>query len=178
MKTLLAALILCGLAVSQTVVPISSEDAEKVKSVHEQMVKAEKDWEDLQKQIGEKYLIVAKDSPDAGERDWYPSSSGIWGATSITSGDLIMVGSDGTMRAYDPQCETAEEKMIRLSKEAERKNQEEKARQEREATAKKIHKGFDSESDFIFSDDYKFLLQKPEKASPPSNVVPVVNWIN
>lgn len=163
MKTLLIALLglasLCSAQTAPTVVALSAEDADTVKSVHDELATAQQHWENIQKQIGEKYLLVSKDSPDASDKKWYPTS-GSWGIY-IASGNIVY--SNGATH-----CETEEEKTARLAREAEAKEANERAEAERESKSKRIHKGFDSESDFEFSDDWKFILKK---LVPPSDIL-------
>lgn len=162
MKTLLIALLgfasLCSAETAPTVVALSSEDAATVKSVRDELLAAQQHWENVQKQIGLKYLVVAKDSADASDKKWYAEGLTFF-RNWYTTGQNIISG--------DLRCETPEEKTARLSMEAKIKTDQENAMAEREANSKRIHKGFDSESDFEFSDDWKFLVKK--HYTPPAD---------
>lgn len=159
MKLAIAILTLTITSFAQTVVvPLSPEDAAHVKSVKEQVDAVNKLWETLQKEIGKKYLVVEKDSPDAGDRRWHPEDdkdnfftfSGIAGVITIDNGCL-----------RSPEEQAAHEKAFNEATENKKKLEA-----TREAKSKRIHKGFGSETDFIFSDDWRYLLPKPPTTSP------------
>lgn len=170
MKLAIAILAFTIASFAQTVVvPLSPEDAARVKSVKEQVDAVNKLWENLQKEIGKKYLVVEKDSPDASDHSWYEDSS-VFSPNSITwasSGSFLVMDGSGHIKSSDSdECRTPEEiaknKALHAKAEAEQK----KAEEEQYARAKRIHKGFDNEHDFIFSDDWKYLLPKPPTTSP------------
>jgi len=85
-----------------------------------------------------------------------------------------VVWSDGSLHSDNGRCETPEEKTARLTRELELKAEEAKRQAQREATKRKIHRGFESETDFIFSDDFRFILQKATPPQPSNSGV--INW--
>jgi hypothetical protein len=138
------------LSAQAVVVPLSPSDATQIAFVHAQLVEAQKNWDTLQKAIGKKYLVVGKDDPNAGDRRWYDEV--------ITSGtittDALFISGDYTCKT--PEETAADKAKYKVWAEAERLREA-----EREARSKRIRKGFDNERDFIFSDDWRYLLQKP-----------------
>lgn len=164
MKMLVIALLgfasLCCAQTAPTVVALNREDADTVKTVHDELIAAQDHWAHIQKQIGEKYLIVDKGSPDASEHKWYPE-----GISVFRSWSIIGTGTNFYLSG-EAKCETEEEKKDRLAKEVTAREFQEKQDAERESHSRRIRKGFESESDYIFSDDWWYLLKKPEAPSP------------
>lgn len=160
MKLVIALLTLSLVAAAQTVVvPLSSEDAVFVERIHNQLIQAQKAWEDLQKLMGRRYLVVEKDSPDAGDHSWYPEDDTENFLTNGTQFTGTLSIDNGCPRS--PEEQAAHEKAFNEAAEKERKREA-----EREARSKRIHKGFDGTDSFIFSDDWKYLLPKPPEARP------------
>src|ERR1700674_6044430 len=70
-------LVTFSFAQDAVVLQLKPEDAAMARSVHQQMLDAEKRWKDLQTEITNKYLIVDKTDPDASMEEWYPPESGL-----------------------------------------------------------------------------------------------------
>lgn len=157
MKLTIAILALTIASFAQTVVvPLSPEDAARVKSVKEQVDAVNKLWETLQKEIGKKYLVVEKDSRDASDHRYYDE---------ITFSGAVTFGNYNVL-SMDEHCLTPEEKTKRDQEYVADEERQRQHEAEREARSKRIHKGFNSETDFIFSDDWRYLLPKPPTTSP------------
>lgn len=159
------------------VVPVSADDITEIRKTHDALVTAQKKWDDLQQTIGKKYLVVPKNSPDASDEEWWDDDTtaqitggtgGTGGTTGITSVSRILSNDGNGWVTIGPSCETAEERTVRIIRESNEKAaqakevaEQQKLANEREAKSKRVRKGFDSPDDFIFSDDYKYLLKKP-----------------
>lgn len=166
-----------------TVVPVSPTDVARIEQTYNDMKAAEAKWGTLQEEIGRKYLVVEKGDRNAGDEEWYPPEGGVLGTgfyssgSSITSGTTLTLRPDGVVGWDRPECETAEHKADREAKEADAKARLEKERAEREAKAKRVHKGFRSPDEFVFSEGWGYLLPKPVPPYTPNpNVIPMPGW--
>jgi len=159
------------------VVQLKPSDAAKAKQVYKAMMDAENAWSDLQKEISNKYLIVDKNDPDAGNHRWYPPEDSDIPLGSVATGTTQHVITWNT----NSVCETPEEKKAReaalQAEEQRRKDVEEK----REARSKRYRRGWDVEGcydcepiEFEFSEGFNFIVPKAPKVEPPHNNYPSI----
>lgn len=50
------------------IVQLSVDDAREVKVRHEALVSAQRNWDNLQREIGQRYILINENDPDAGPR--------------------------------------------------------------------------------------------------------------
>lgn len=172
MKILITILILsvCAIAQSVPVVALSSSDAARVKRIHQDMLDAEKQWQNLQTDIQRRYLIVNKNDPSASDVKWYEDENPF----GITSGTFITTV--GTMYGGGvPQCETAKEVEERKAREVKAEEDHHRLQEERDVKARRVRKGWESRNctsclpAFDYSDDFRFLVRKPDPVVVPQN---------
>jgi hypothetical protein len=133
------------------VIALTPADTTEVSDKYEALQRAQKDWDDLQLKIKEKYTIVSSDDKERGSSysGWLIINSG----AALSSGSFLIGGGDN-------HCETAEEKLARKKLEA----KQEQDYKEYIKNMRYLRLGW--EDGFEFTKDFKFIVPKTRAVEP------------
>jgi len=146
------------------IVRLEPGDAVRVERAEKAVRQAQQAWEDLQKEISLKYLVVDKNDPDAGTREWYPPDAPGSGTRILTTWGSGSI----TLSNEEQRCMTADEKKAAEQEHAKYEAEQKRLQDEREAVSRRIRKGWvDGNGDvsaFEYSDDFHYIAAKKTPA--------------
>lgn len=177
---------LAGYGQEAYVVQLSATDSAASRAAWTNLQTAKKNWEEVQKGISQKYLIIDANDPDASDYHYVGvliAGDLIFGSGTITSAHILTsascLGADG--KGYD--CYTGKPILGPSKEELDGRRKEDEERQDRYAKEKRQRRGFGENCStclpkFEFSHDFRYIVpvKHEQEYTPPQLIVPGISW--